>query len=477
MNRRGFLAASILLGGGLLATAAWCADPAGDLAGDAPAKMLFRQWLAAFNGDDPAAYRAFIQARLPDALPYVDEDLATREASGGFTVLRASLTAPGELTVWVQDRAWDRFSKVVLTTGADGGMTDLVFAGAAPPDGFRIARLGEAQAVAALTSKLRVEASADRFSGAVLAAHGERVILREAYGVADRAQHRKAQVGTRFCIGSMGKMFTAVSIVQQVQAGRIGLSDTVAALLPDYPNAALARRLTVEHLLTHTGGTGDIFGAFYDSHQAELRTVSDYVRLYGPREPLFEPGAKFAYSNYGFVLLGAILERVAGQPYEAYFDQHVFGPAGMTATSQQPRAGDALPYSGSALAGLKPLTPYAGLPAGGGYSTVDDLHAFATALTTHHLLDPAHTRLLTTPRVEASGTSRWALGFRVQTRNGAAFYGHGGGAPGVNGELAIYPGSGPDSGYVTAVLSNRGHPTAVNPAEYVGNRLPSFTKA
>jgi hypothetical protein len=135
--------------------------------------------------------------------------------------------------------------------------------------------------------------------------------------------------------------------------------------------------------------------------------------------------------------------------------------------------GDALPYSGGALAGFKALTPYAGLPAGGGYSTVYDLHAFATALTTHRLLDPAHTRLLTTPRVEASVTSRWALGFRVQTRNGVTFHGHGGGAPGVNGELAIYPGS----GYVTAVLCNRGHPTAVNPAEYVGNRLPSFTKA
>lgn len=473
MNRRGFVAGSILLGGGLRATAAWCGDPAGDVASDEPAKVLFRQWLAAFNSDDPAAYRAFIKARLPDTLPYVDEDLATREASGGFTVLRASLTGPGELTAWVQDRAWDRFSRVVLTTGPDGGMTDLAFSGAAPPAGFKIARQDEAQAVAALTSKLRVEAAADRFSGTVLAARGERVISRQAYGLADRAQQRKVQVRTRFCIGSMGKMFTAVSILQQVQAGRIGLGETVAALLPDYPNASLAKRLTVEHLLTHTGGTGDIFGVFYDSHQAELRTVSDYVRLYGPREPLFEPGAKFAYSNYGFVLLGAILERVTAQPYEAYFDQQVFGPAGMTATSQQARNGDALPYSGSALAGFKPLTPYAGLPAGGGYSTADDLHAFAAALTTHRLLDPIHTRLLTTPRVEASATSRWALGFRVQTRNGATFYGHGGGAPGVNGELAIYPGS----GYVTAVLCNRSHPMAVNPAEYLGNRLPSFTNA
>jgi len=468
MNRRDFMAGSILLGAGLSADAGGCADPALDLAGDEPVKVGFRQWLAVFNGDDPAAYRAFVQARLPGVLPYVDEDLATREASGGFTVLRASLTAPGELTAWVQDRAWDRFSKVVLTAGPDGGLTDIAFSGAAPPDGFRITRLNEAQAVVALAGKLRGEAGADRFSGAVLAARGDRVILREAYGLADRAQHRKAQAGTRFCIGSMGKMFTAVAILQQVQARRIQLDTPIAALLPDYPNAALARHLTVEHLLTHTGGTGDIFGPFHDAHQAELKTVSDYVRLYGPREPLFEPGAKFAYSNYGFVLLGAILERATGQPYETYFAEHVFRPAGMTATSQRPRDGDALPYAGSALAGLKPLAPYEGLPAGGGYSTVDDLQAFATALRGHRLLDAAHTTLAVTPRVQASGTSRWGLGFRIQNRNGVTFYGHGGGAPGVNGELAIYPGS----SYVTTILSNRGHPTAVNPAEYLGNRLP-----
>jgi CubicO group peptidase (beta-lactamase class C family) len=472
MNRRGFVAASILLGGSAWARTAWSADLA-DLAEDQPAKVWFRKWLAVFNGQDPAAYRDFIKAHLPDGLPYVDDDLATREASGGFTVLRAALTAPNELTAWVQDRDWDRFSKVVLSVGPDGGIADIVFSGAAAPEGFAIDRLGEAQAVAALSGKLRAQAEADRFSGAVLVARDDSVILREAYGLADRVAKRQAAIGTRFCIGSMGKMFTAVSILQQIQAGRIGLGDPVAAHLPDYPNAALAKRLTIEHLLTHTGGTGDIFGAFYDAHQAELRTVSDYVRLYGPREPLFEPGAKFSYSNYGFVLLGAILERVSGQPYEAYFDEHVFRPAGMTATGQQPRPGDALPYSGSALAGLKPLTPYVGLPAGGGYSTVEDLHAFATAIRTHRLLDPAHTALMTTARVDAGSTSRWALGFRVQSRNGASFYGHGGGAPGVNGDLAIYPAS----GYVTAVLCNRGHPLAVNAAEFIGNRLPAKSPA
>jgi D-alanyl-D-alanine carboxypeptidase len=152
MDRRVFVAGSLLGGAGLWASAGRAADAVSDLAGDEPVKVGFRQWLAAFNGDDPAAYRAFVQARLPDTLPYVDEDLATREASGGFKVLRAALTAPGELTAWVQDRAWDRFSKVVLTAGPDGHLADIAFSGAAAPAGFTIPRLGQAQAVAAPTA-------------------------------------------------------------------------------------------------------------------------------------------------------------------------------------------------------------------------------------------------------------------------------------------------------------------------------------
>jgi CubicO group peptidase (beta-lactamase class C family) len=470
MNRRDFVAVSVLAAGGAKAGRSWAADPVADLAGSEPAKAWFRQWLTAFNAQDPSAYRAFVQAHVPDLAPYVDDDLATREASGGLEVLRASLTAPGELTVWVKDRDWDRFSRVMLTVGPANQIADLNFAGAPVPEGFKVARRGEAEAISALDGKLRAEAKADRFSGAVLVAKGARTPLREAYGLADRAKTLPATPATRFCVGSMGKMFTAVGIVQQIQAGRIRLADPVAAHLPDYPNPALAKRLTIEHLLTHTGGTGDIFGPFYEARQAELSTLADYVRLYGPREPAFEPGSKFGYSNYGFVLLGAVLERTTGQAYDAYCAEHVFRPAGMTATGPRFENGrTARSYSGSARTGLKALPPYAGLPAGGGYSTVDDLRAFADALRGRRLLDAEHTTLLTTGRVDASGTSRWALGFRVQSRNGEPCYGHGGGAPGVNGDLAIYP----RSGYITAVLCNRGHPLAVNAADYVGARLPA----
>jgi D-alanyl-D-alanine carboxypeptidase len=306
MDRRSFLMGSTVFALTPLGTAR---------AADSPAsgpEALFARWLAAFNSQEPAAYRALIATAMPDALAYVDDDLAVREASGGFELIRTAATGPRQITAWVKDRSWDRFSKVVLTAKDDRTIADIVFLGASPPDGFALQRLDEHQALDGFARKLAAEAEAGRFAGAVLVARNGRVLLRRAYGLADIADGRQATAGTRYCIGSMGKMFTAVSILQLIQAGRVGLDDPLARHLPDYPNADLARRVTIAHLLTHTGGTGDVFGPSYDGHAA-LRP-SDFIRLNGQRGPAFEPGTRWGYSNYGFVLLGAVIERTTGNP-------------------------------------------------------------------------------------------------------------------------------------------------------------------
>ena len=80
----------------------------------------------------------------------------------------------------------------------------------------------------------------------------------------------------------------------------------------------MAAKVTVRHLLTHTGGTGDIFGPEFDQHRLQLREHRDYLKLYGSRGLTQEPGARFEYSNYGFVLLGALIEHVSGRSYYDY---------------------------------------------------------------------------------------------------------------------------------------------------------------
>ena len=107
----------------------------------------------------------------------------------------------------------------------------------------------------------------------------------------------------------MNKMLTAVATLQLVEAGKLALDEPVGKHLRGYPNREVATRVTVRHLLTHTGGTGDIFGPEFDRNRLQLREHADYVQLYGSRAPNFAPGSRFEYSNYGFVLLGAIIER------------------------------------------------------------------------------------------------------------------------------------------------------------------------
>jgi CubicO group peptidase (beta-lactamase class C family) len=160
---------------------------------------------------------------------------------------------------------------------------------------------------------------------------------------------------------------------------------------------------------------------------------------------------------------------VSGDPWQVCLERSIFRVAGMSATSADASPGDtAVPLTGSAATGLKPLPYYVGLPAGGNYSTIEDLHRFAIALHQGALLDPAHLRLLTTPKIPA-GDAQWSLGLRVALRNGGPCYGHRGSAPGASADFAFYP----QSGHLVVVLCNRGHPHALNAAEFVGARLPA----
>lgn len=459
LTRRDLIAAPVLA---CLVRPAWAASTT-DLA---PSQWLAR-WLAAFNDARASTYAEFVRAHVPTLVPYLDDDLGVREASGGFTLVRSEQTAPREITAWVRDRHWDRFSKVVLSIGHER-IDDIAFLGAPPPGDVAIPRLSEREALAQLAKKLRTEAIAGRFSGSVLVAKDGAVLFREAYGAQNVEQGLAATPATRFCIGSMGKMFTAVAVLQLMQRGQLRLTDTIASLLPAYPAMSLARQVTVEHLLMHTGGTGDFFGPDYEKHSAELRTPSDFIRQFGAREALFPPGSRWGYSNFGFILLGAIVEQASGLPWDVYLERHVFRVAGMSSTSPVASVETtARPYTGASQTGLKALSFYVGLPAGGSYSTVDDLHRFGTALRELRLLDARHLEMLTTVRVPAAN-AHWSLGLRIGVRNGAPYFGHGGSAPGVNADFAAYS----RSGYHTVVLANRGHPHAVNVADFIGARLP-----
>ena len=329
---------------------------------------------------------------------------------------------------------------------------------------------------AAIRAQLAAVAAAGEFSGAVLVTRDGHTLFEGAYGLADRERLVPNTPHTQFRVGSMYKMVTAVATLQLVQAGAVRLDAPLGTYLPDYPNAEVASTVTPHHLLTHTGGTGDIFGPEFMARRLELRTTEDYLHLYGRRGPEFTPGTRHVYSNYGFMLLGAVIERVSGTSYDDHVAAHVLVPAGMTATGTAPedslvpgRSVGYMPDTSRALVSNAPTLPYRGTPSGGGYATVGDFARFAVAVRERRLLDPAHTALLLSGKVAVYPGMRYAYGFMDRILGGRRFVGHGGAAPGISGELAFEP----EGGYVIVVLSNLEPPAADWALSFIANRLPT----
>jgi CubicO group peptidase (beta-lactamase class C family) len=444
-----------------------------------PSFHLFSAWLAAFNSGDRAQYLRFLQNNFPNRVSGLNQDMEFRANTGGFEFKKLEQASPTRAGGLLQERDSDQFARFTLEVEAaePHHIVSLGLMAIPRPATFPVPRLTESQAIAAVKALVEKDAAADRFSGAVLVAKNGRTIFSGAYGLADRQKKIPNTLNTRFRIGSMNKMFTAVSVLQLAEAGKIKLTDPVGKYITGYPNQEIATKVTIHQLLTHTGGTGDIFGSEFDTHRLELRTLNDYVALYGKRGPQFAPGSRWAYSNYGMVLAGVVIERVTHQSYYDYVQEHVYKPAGMTSSGSLPEdqaiANRSVGYMRSDSGGWTPNTntlPYRGTSAGGGYSTVGDLVRFATALLGHKLLNASTTDLLITGKVGSGrGPAKYAYGFEdVRDKNGNGYVGHGGGAPGMNGDLRIYP----KSGYIVAVLANLDPPAAQRISEFLDSRLP-----
>ena len=444
---------------------------------DTPAARQCAAWLESFNLGDREAFKNFLKKNYPSGVERLDRDMQFRQMTGGFDFRKTEESSPTKLVALVQERRSDQFGRLTLEVeaGDPHRITSLELRAIPRPADFALSRLSQSELIAAARKEIDKAFTSDRFAGAVLVVKDGKPVLSEAYGFADREHQTPNTINTRFRIGSMNKMFTAVATLQLVQAAKLGLNDPIGKYLTDYPNKDVASKVTIHHLLTHTGGTGDIFGPEFEAHRLELRSPQDYLKLYGQRDLKFEPGSRWEYSNYGFILLGAIIEKVSGQSYYDYVREHVYVPAGMTSTASDPESqavsNRSIGYTQMDAGGqLKPNTdtlPYRGTSAGGGYSTVGDLARFATALEQDKLLNAHYTELLTTGKA-GTPENGYAYGFGDRKMNGMRCFGHGGGAPGMNGDLEICPGT----GYVVAVLANMDPPAASRISEFITNRLP-----
>lgn len=431
------------------------------------ARQALDVWLAAFNANDRKQLEAFREQYQPTM--DVDRMLEFHTVTGGFRLIRHEPSEAGSAQALMQEAESDTVARLTVTVKADAPLVLEIRAIERPAD-LRIPRLEQAAAIDALVARAEAQAKRDDFAGVLLVARGDQVLLQRPWGIANREAGTPIEVDTRFRLGSMNKMFTAVSTLQLVQAGTLSLDGSVGQYLPDYPNAEVAK-VTIRQLLTHSGGTGDFFGPEFDQQRLSLKTHDDYLRLFGARAPEHAPGAEHRYSNYGFLLLGGIIERVSGQSYYDYVDQHIFAPAGMRDSGSLPED-EAVPNraraytrsdAGSPWVDAADTLPYRGTSAGGGYSTAGDLLKFARALQAGKLLSPD---------LLADATRKhspwYGYGFEVGEVEGEPVYGHGGGAPGMNGELRIFP----TLGKVVIGLANVDPPTVSRLVQHYQVRMP-----
>jgi len=297
----------------------------------------------------------------------------------------------------------------------------------------------------------------DMFSGTVLIAKGKRVIYENACGEASKRYHIQNNIDTKFNLGSMNKMFTTLAVMQLFEQDKLKLTDTISKYVDEsWLPYEITSQISIHHLLTHTSGLGNYFNKTYRESSRELfRTVDDFKILVQSDSLVFKPGDKYMYSNTGMLLLGAVIQNITNQDYFDYIRKNIYERTGMTNTDafemDQPVENLAIGYipnQSNKYGWENNLYKHVikGGPAGGGFSTVKDLHKFALALINKKLVSKESLNLIWTDYTK----SNYGYGFKIKEGLSGKIVGHGGGFPGLNSNLDIFI----DSGFIIIVMSN-----------------------
>ncbi|MBK6933140.1 MAG: beta-lactamase family protein [Saprospirales bacterium] len=423
--------------------------------------------LAALNSNDPAFIAVFfdqhVSVRFRNMFPMAEHEQMFRnvfQMTGGldFYSVRTYNPPRQQTVVIARDRLFDSWHGISFRLeGPDERITEINFTPARPPADAQTTAgpLSEAEVMAIVKQKAGELCQKDVFSGTILIAKGDQVLLEYACGEASKAWHVHNNINTRFNLGSMNKMFTATAVMQLVEKGQLRLDEPISRYVDEsWLPRTITDRVTVQNLLTHTSGLGSYFNETYEKSSRDLfRQVSDYKPLVQGDTLSFAPGSRFQYSNTGMLLLGVVIEKASGENYFDYIRQHLYAPAAMATTDcyelDRPNENLADGYLRAPDGGWKNnlfMHVLKGGPAGGGYSTAPDLHRFARALQTGKLVAAASLEKMWQ---DHSG-SGYGFGFGIDQTPAGPVVGHGGGFPGLNSNLDILTGS----GYIAVVMSN-----------------------
>ncbi len=432
---------------------------------DPKVKAHIDAYIAAVNASGEAETQAFrdhdiapsFAAEIPSG-PFRRYFITQHRVTGGIDFIGMEMKGADDVHVTVRDKVYGAPHGLHFTLEHDGARRITTFepeAASYPRSDISLppSAIGNAALV-----DLRRGCKAGVFSGAMLVAKGDTVVARAACGQANRRYHAANTVNTRFNLGSANKMFTALSVMQLVEQGRVSLDDRMSKYADEsWMPRSISEQITVGQLLAHTSGLGDFLDApaFRDSSRAHFRELSDYKPLLKGATLAFPPGTKFQYSDTGMLMLGVVIEHASGQSYFDYVRQHIYAPAGMAHSDSYPmdepveNLAMGYTYAPEVLGQWRENTfshVFRGGPAGGGFSTVDDMYRFARALRAGKLVSRATLEKMWTPGL----SSEYGLGFEIESSPAGRIAGHSGIFQGVSDRFRIYR----DKDYVVVVLSN-----------------------
>lgn len=265
-----------------------------------------------------------------------------------------------------------------------------------------------------------------------------RIVLKDAFGVADAAAGRSATPETAFRIGSVSKVLTSLALLRFVERGVVRLDERVAKYVPAFPQ----NNVTVGQLAYHLGGVRHYGRAEY-MNTTHYATVGAALEKFINDPLVAPPGEKYVYSSYGYNLLGAVLERAAGIPFEEVIAREVLVPFKMQSTGVSPPAEvPRVRFYGKDQAGVIIDAPLIDLsdrvPSGGYLSTASNLARFAAGIM--RLPKKSRNLLFRSAETSSGAPTGVALGWRVAADGaGRSYVHHGGDSIGGRAFVLIYP--------------------------------------
>ena len=331
---------------------------------------------------------------------------------------------------------------ILLASGCMSAPTAAIVADVAPPEQAETA--ATRAAIQALVEK-------SQFTGTVLVAKDGKPVFREGFALANRELNVPNTPETVFRLGSITKQFTSASIMLLAEAGKLNIEDPISKYYANAP--ASWAKVTIRHLLSHRSGIADYTNLphFFDRLAAEDRTPEQIIALTRDKPLDFEPGAKFAYDNSGYVILGYVIEKVSGQTYADYVDSHIFKPLGMrdsgydVSSTILPRRAAGYGFADGKWTNATYLAmslPYA---AGSLYSTVDDLLIWEQAFFGDKVVSAASRAAMTTDQGE-----KYGFGLVIDDVSGHKNIWHNGGINGFATHMVNFQ----DDGLIVIALAN-----------------------